>query len=147
MATSKVYLVPIDFSKSSEIALKHAVNLARSSKGRLLLVHVIPTPMITPTMGDTAGFIADYYRELEKKAQLDVGKLVRRHKLKKNQVRLILFRGGDPAKKITDQAKKSRVSMIVMGSHGRTGLMRLMLGSVAERTLRYAYCPVLIVKR
>ena len=48
---------------------------------------------------------------------------------------------------IARQAKKLRVAMIVMGSHGRTGLQRLLLGSVAERTLRYTDCPVLIVKR
>jgi nucleotide-binding universal stress UspA family protein len=45
------------------------------------------------------------------------------------------------------RAKKLKASMIVMGSHGRTGVSRLMLGSVAERTLRYAECPVLIVKK
>jgi nucleotide-binding universal stress UspA family protein len=44
-------------------------------------------------------------------------------------------------------AKKSRAAMIVMGSHGKTGFQRFMLGSVAERTLRYAHCPVLIVKK
>jgi nucleotide-binding universal stress UspA family protein len=48
---------------------------------------------------------------------------------------------------IVNQAKKARAAMIIMGSHGRTGLKRLVVGSVAERTLRYARCPVLIVKR
>ena len=58
----------------------------------------------------------------------------------------MLARGIDFADIIVRQAKKLRASMIVMGSHGRTGLSRLLLGSVAERTLRYATCPVLIVK-
>jgi nucleotide-binding universal stress UspA family protein len=59
----------------------------------------------------------------------------------------VIVQRGDPARVIANQAKKTRARMIVMGSHGRTGLKRLVLGSVAERTLRYARCPVLIVKR
>jgi nucleotide-binding universal stress UspA family protein len=57
-----------------------------------------------------------------------------------------LARGTDFGSVIARQAKRLRVSMIIMGSHGRTGLHRFLLGSVAERTLRYASCPVLIVK-
>jgi len=59
----------------------------------------------------------------------------------------MLIRGVDPGRMIADLARRSRASMIIMGSHGRTGLQRLMLGSIAERTLRYAKCPVLIVKK
>ena len=59
---------------------------------------------------------------------------------------MALARGADFADVIVRHAKKLRASMIIMGSHGRTGLRRLLLGSVAERTLRYAKCPVLIVK-
>jgi nucleotide-binding universal stress UspA family protein len=57
------------------------------------------------------------------------------------------MRGVNPAEVIARQAKKLHASMIIMGSHGRTGLQRLLLGSVAERTLRLAGCPVLIVKK
>ncbi len=59
----------------------------------------------------------------------------------------MLIRGVYPGGMIADLARRSRASMIIMGSHGRTGLQRLMLGSIAERTLRYAKCPVLIVKK
>jgi nucleotide-binding universal stress UspA family protein len=59
---------------------------------------------------------------------------------------LVLARGTDFADIIVRQAKRLGVAMIIMGSHGRTGLRRFLLGSVAERTLRYAECPVLIVK-
>jgi nucleotide-binding universal stress UspA family protein len=74
-------------------------------------------------------------------------RLVKRKKLKPAECRVLILKGGDPATMIANQARRSRVSMIVMGSHGRTGFKRLILGSVAERTLRYASCPVLIVKR
>jgi nucleotide-binding universal stress UspA family protein len=59
----------------------------------------------------------------------------------------MVARGTNFADVIAKQAKKLRAAMIVMGSHGRTGLQRFLLGSVAERTLRYADCPVLIVKK
>ena len=58
----------------------------------------------------------------------------------------MLARGTDFPAIIARQAKRLGASMIIMGSHGRTGLRRLLLGSVAERTLRYADCPVLIIK-
>jgi nucleotide-binding universal stress UspA family protein len=56
-------------------------------------------------------------------------------------------RGTNFAETIVREAKQLRAAMIVMGNHGRAGLQRLLLGSVAERTLRYADCPVLIVKK
>jgi nucleotide-binding universal stress UspA family protein len=84
--------------------------------------------------------------ELEK-ARSEINKLVRRKKLKSGSFKTVIVKRGDPAQVIAREAKKSRAAMIVMGSHGRTGLKRLVLGSVAERTLRYARCPVLIVKK
>ncbi len=143
MAVSKTYLVPVDFSKGSDIALKRALALARQNKGRLLLVHVVPTTMVFPM---EIGF-TDYLESLEKEAQKGMEKLVGRMRLRPGRYRTILTRGGDTARVIADLAKKSRASMIIMGSHGRTGLQKFMLGSVAERTLRYAECPVLIIKK
>jgi nucleotide-binding universal stress UspA family protein len=58
----------------------------------------------------------------------------------------VILRGNNAAQLISEQAKKSRVAMIIMGSQGLKGMPRLILGSVAEQTLRYASCPVLIVK-
>ena len=143
MAMSKTYLVPVDFSKGSEAALKHAVQLAREKKAKLLLLHVISATFAFPL---EAGF-ADIFEALDADARAGLKKLVRRHGLKSGSYRAILVRGVEVARVIADQAKRSRASMIVMGSHGRTGLERFMLGSVAERTLRYAACPVLIVKK
>ena len=88
--------------------------------------------------------------EIEKaqrdEARRQMDQLVRKKKLEAGRFQAVIIHRGDPAQRIADHAKKARASMIVMGSHGRTGLRRLMLGSVAERTLRYARCPVLIVK-
>lgn len=143
MASSKTYLVPIDFSKGSELALNKAIKLAGEDKGKLLLVHVISTTFAFPL---EVGF-GDIFEAMEKDSRERMKRLVQRKGLKLGQYRSVLIRGVDAALLIADLARKSRASMIIMGSHGRTGLQRLMLGSVAERTLRYAKCPVLIVKK
>ncbi len=143
MATTKNILVPIDFSKLSQAALNHAVGLARELRAKLLLVHVITAPATTVPLP----LRAQYYSELEREAVRSIESLLQRKKVKTKDYRLIILQGGDAARLITQQATKSRSSMIVMGSQGRTGLRRLILGSVAEKTLRYARCPVLIVKR
>jgi nucleotide-binding universal stress UspA family protein len=140
---SKLYFVPVDFSRHSETALQHAAGMARDNSAKLLLAHVLDEK----TFFSGAIVPADYTEVLEKQARESLEKMVRRARLESVQHQLRLFSGADAARTIADQAKKLGASMIVMGSHGRTGLNRLLLGSVAERTLRYASCPVLIVKK
>lgn len=139
----KRYVVPVDFSKGSEAAVKHAAALARENRGKLLLVHVIPEALIYPA----EGAFFDYVAAAEKEAREKMRRLTKRLRLKPRQYRALFFSGGDTARVIANQARRCRAAMIVMGSHGRTGLQRLMIGSVAERTIRYADCPVLIVKK
>lgn len=149
MAKGSTYLVPVDFSKTSEIALSHAMKLARENKAKLVLLHVV-SDSAWMAAGDDVGsaqVLLDYIKAAEKNAAEEMRKLVRRKGFKPGGYRSVLIRGGEPASVIARQAKKSRASMIVMGSHGRTGFRRFVLGSVAERTLRYAECPVLIVKK
>jgi universal stress protein A len=140
---AKTYLVPIDFSRGSEIALNHALTMARDNKGKIILLHVIPAAIVYPSEGTTF----DFYTLIERDAREGVRKLAQRKRMKPADYRFVLIRASDTAQTIARQAKKQRASMIVMGSHGRTGLKRFILGSVAERTLRYADCPVLIVKK
>lgn len=147
MAGKPTYLVPVDFSKPSEAAVDDAVRLAREHRAQLLFIHVITAPVILPDEGGGAQFLDDYYRAAEQNGRENMQQLARQKKLKPQSYRFIMIKRGDPAQAIAAQAKKSRAAMIVMGSHGRTGLQRFMLGSVAERTLRYAACPVLIVKK
>ena len=143
MPAARKYLVAVDFSKGSEAALGQALALARENKAKLFLIHVISAAMVYPR-GSTN---VDFYALLERDARENVARLAKRSRLKPEEYRLVITRGLDTAEIIARQARRLRVSMIIMGSHGRTGLQRLLLGSVAERTLRYAHCPVLIVKR
>lgn len=88
-----------------------------------------------------------FYTDLEANAQRKLQQLMRRKIAENISYRTLIAQDDNAARFISDQARKSRVSMIVMGSHGRTGMERFILGSVAEKTVRYAQCPVLIVKR
>ena len=143
MPKLNTYLVPIDFSRGSERALDYAFAMARERKGKVVALHVIPAEIIyTPVAGRF-----DLYDLWERDARESYRKLAKRKRLKPKECRLVLVRGANFGEVIARQAKKLRATMIVMGSHGRTGLQRFLLGSVAERTLRYADCPVLIVKR
>jgi nucleotide-binding universal stress UspA family protein len=149
MATKKSYLVPVDFSKPADIALDHAIQLARENKAGLILLHIIAdraTEMAAPE-GVSPALYVDYEKIVREEANMQMQKLLKKKKLGPKDCRALFVRRGDPARAIADQAKKLKASMIVMGSHGRTGLKRLVLGSVAERTLRYARCPVMIVKK
>lgn len=142
MARAKTYLVPIDFSRASEKAFDHALAMARESGAKLVALHVLPAEMVYPPTGGSF----DFYAMLERDAREKFNKLVQRKKVDAKECQLVLGRGTDFADIVVQQSKKLKASMIIMGSHGRTGLRRLLLGSVAERTLRYADCPVLIVK-
>lgn len=142
MASSKIFLVPVDFSRGSERAFDYARRLARENRAKLVALNVVPAEMIYPPTGGQF----DFYGLMERDARDRFAKLAKRKGLKPAECKLVLARGTDFADVIVRQAKKLRVAMIVMGCHGRTGLRRFLLGSVAERTLRYADCPVLIVK-
>jgi len=142
MASSKIFLVPVDFSRGAERAFDYARKLARENRAKLVALNVVPAEMIYPPTGGQF----DFYGLMERDARANFAKLTKRKGVKPRECELVLARGTDFADIIVRQAKKLHVAMIVMGSHGRTGLRRLLLGSVAERTLRYADCPVLIVK-
>jgi nucleotide-binding universal stress UspA family protein len=134
--------VPIDYSRGSEKAFDYALRSARETKAKLVALNVVPAELIYPPTGGQF----DFYGLMERDARDRFAKLVKRKGVKAGECKLVLARGTDFAAVIVRQAKKLRAAMIIMGSHGRTGLRRLLLGSVAERTLRYADCPVLIVK-
>jgi nucleotide-binding universal stress UspA family protein len=142
MAGSKTYLVAIDFSRESERALDYALTMARENKGKVIAVHVVPSELIYPPTGGRIQF----HRWLEEQSGKKFVHLAKRKKITPQQCRFILLHGADFGEAVVRQAKKLRASMIVMGSHGRKGVERFFLGSVAERTIRYADCPVLIVK-
>ncbi len=92
------------------------------------------------------GTIAEFRRLLESEARENFSKLVECKKIKPGEFETIISSGLSPGEMIAKEAKKHKADMIVVASHGRSGLQRLFLGSVAERTLRRADRPMLLMK-
>ena len=133
-------LVPIDFSTGSDAALEMATSLARDSGGFLILAHVEVIPL-SAAGGEYLYAMPEPPTE-ELLAKLDAIVLPDSHVPVER--RLL---AGDPAEAIIRLAQTEDVDMIVMGTHGRRGLTRLLMGSVAEAVVRAAPCPVLTVKQ
>jgi universal stress protein A len=138
-------LVPVDFSMHSEAALRLAADLARRYDGALHLVHVfdpvaypLPDGYVLFTPSQLNELLAQFDRQLTSLKTLALAAGA-------PQVETHL-RQGACATDICDFAKDGAFDLIVMGTHGRSGLSHLLLGSVAERVLRMAPCPVLTVK-
>ncbi len=139
---SSPILVPIDLSEESRVALQIAARLA-SQRGSRLITLFVTNPPILPgpeTWSSLAAQVAEATAELvdEYKSLVarNVGDLAER----------VLVESGDPRGRITEIAKRYQVGLVVMGSHGRTGLARWALGSVTEAVLRRTPLSVLAVK-
>ena len=140
-------LVPLDGSRTSQLGLAEAVRLARSQGSSLRLLHVVDelVLMTAPEMSyDIADLIevlkADGMRILEKGAAH-----ARKHGVKV-QTSLVESFGGRAAHAIVDEAKKFHASLIVLGTHGRRGMKRVVMGSDAEEVVRNSPVPVLLVR-
>ena len=132
-------LFPTDFSDASHGALKYATVLARDSGATLLILHV--EDWIPPLSGEM-------YMPTKSFSNPELKKLLAKVVPADKQVAYEhLFVVGEPSDSILRIAKEQHVDLIVMGTHGRTGLGRLLMGSVAEAIVRRAECPVLTVKQ
>jgi nucleotide-binding universal stress UspA family protein len=136
---SNVILHPTDFSESSQAALKVARSLARDLGVRLVLLHVAPLEVYVSGMMASEIDVQIFRETLEEtRKRLDGPDL-------KYPVEIRLCRG-DASDEIIQQAEELGCGLIVMGTHGRTGLGKLLMGNVAESVLPRAHCPVLVVK-
>ena len=135
-------LVPVDFSNSSQKALTYAVAFARQFGAKLWVLHVVEIPylggygeMETPPLQD----------DLETAARENIAQLVQTHVAgavpATTQVRL-----GQPWYEITQTAQETGADLIIVATHGYTGLKHILLGSTAERVVRHAFCPVLVMR-
>jgi nucleotide-binding universal stress UspA family protein len=140
MLSIRTILHPTDYSERSEGAFRLSCSLARDYGAQLVLLHVIPPPYLVDG-GDPVvakiirGFLDEQRQQLERLRPLDPQVEVT-HRLTQ----------GDPPVEILRAAQKINCDLIVMGTHGSTGLKRLLMGSVAEGVAREAHCPVVIVK-
>lgn len=141
-------LCPTDFSIHSELAAERAVELAQHFNAELAMMHCYENRSYA--MPDLAGWTyAGEHRPLAEIAR-DAAQ-VKLDELKKTlptpaDTRWFIAEGS-PAASILEEASQGAYDLVVMGTHGRTGLQHMLLGSVAERVVRLARCPVLIVRK
>ena len=140
-------LFATDGSKFAEQSLAHATELAKKCGARMRVVTVVENPVFYGTPEATALYDAEFYRslsiELEKLAQGALDRVESAAKEAGVEVSGVV-RHGAPADEILEEAKSWGADVIVLSTHGRTGISRLLLGSVANRIVNHAPCPVLL---
>ena len=147
MLNIRSILVPTDFSECGNYALSYAASLARTFKASIICVNVIEP--IVPTVGYSGMTepmpIADITEQLEDSAERELPKLAECEECAGLDVEEMVVHG-EAAAEIVRLAEERSVDLIVIASHGRTGLGRILFGSTAEAVVRHAACPVLVVK-
>lgn len=140
-------LVPTDFSPASDAALTYARSLARQFGASINLVHVFEDPLASGAyLGDgTVIMPLDLRESLDRAAREQLAARHAQHvgMLPLSSTDLLT---GPTAKRLVEHAEATRADLIVMATHGRDGLGHLLLGSVAEKVVRTARCPVLTVR-
>ena len=150
MKNLKKIVCPVDFSEPSDAALNSAVELAEHFSAEIILCHAIneidPTPppsyTLTHHLMDQIPQIMDQMTENAHKAMQDQ---IKNHVEKRISAdhRVVI---GDPAKSIVKLAEEEQADLIIMATHGRSGIKGLFFGSVAEKVVRSAICPVLTMR-
>ena len=137
-------LVPVDFSEHARLVLEWAAHLADEHGSRMLLLHVYHLPVEFQQL-EGAYLPADFWANVKNDAEQELGVYAADLRERGLEVEA-LVREGYPATVIVDEAESQRADLIVIGTHGHTGLKHLLLGSIAERVVQKAPCPVLTVK-
>lgn len=147
MGAYRKILVAVDGSPAAEKGLREAIRVAEAGGGALVILHVVNEFYGYYTM-ESAGLGADVHERLRQKGRAILEKaraLAARRRLEPKLV-MRQIEGGPVAPAIVQEAKKQRADLIVLGTHGRRGMTRLVMGSDAEEVLRSSAVPVLLVR-
>ena len=137
---AKNILVPTDFSEGANLAVSYAFELASKLGAKVHLFHSDVVPVLPEDTGITAQLLSDM-QELAEQTLRDIATRYQRS----GAVGQCIVKVGDPRDLVNPLALELPADLIVMGTHGRRGFRRALLGSVAEYTVRTAPCPVLVV--
>jgi nucleotide-binding universal stress UspA family protein len=142
----KRILVPVDGSPTSAKGLKAAIKLARETRGRLCLLHVVEefSAFAAPELGTDFGPVLDAMKAAGRRTLARSERAARAAGVRAETALAEDFRGR-VADEIVQQAKRWRADLIVMGTHGRRGIKRALLGSDSELVVRYSAIPVLLI--
>jgi nucleotide-binding universal stress UspA family protein len=132
-------LVATDGSLFSKAAVQEAIDIAKACSSSLSVLHVVEMT------AEYEFWDAKYAEKLEKEMKKYLNSVKAKAVKQGVKCEVILHQGDEPYKYIVSEAKKRKVDTIILGSHGRTGLTRLMMGSVASRVIGHAPCKVLVV--
>jgi len=143
----KKILVGTDTSASADLAVGEAARLAGLNGAELLVLHVVePIYYAVPDFtGGAAAAMAGVLDEQRHGARAQLLQIERRYAKRRIKLR-ILLQSGSAYQAIVDTARRLKADMIIMTTHGRTGMSHLLMGSVAERVVRSATCPVLTLR-
>lgn len=142
-------LVPVDFSDGSRAALEYAIMVAEQFGASLDILHVWEVPHLVGMdmmlqMPNFENEPLDQY--VRAQAERELAQFVQQHSIRDDIQVAQRLKAGDVEAVIAQIAQRESFDLIVMGTHGRTGLAHLLMGSVAERVLRVAPCPVLTIR-
>ncbi len=137
-------LVPIDFSKNAASVVDWAAHLAKEHGSRILLLHVYHLPVEFQQL-EGAYLPPDFWSTVKNEAEQQLGRFAEDLRGRGLEVEA-LVREGYPATVIVEEAASLEADLLVIGTHGLSGLKHMLLGSIAERVVQKAPCPVLTVK-
>lgn len=136
-------LYPVDFSATPPSGLAAAVSIARNSAAEVTLAHIVDLPYLRANQGALAFKIERYYHDTEVAAEARLGAVAA--DLPADVAVRTIVRRGDPATCIVELASEAEIDLLVMPTHARRGFERMLVGSVTEKVVRLAPCPVLTI--
>jgi nucleotide-binding universal stress UspA family protein len=146
MAAIKNILVPTDFSEASRQALRYACNLADTVGASLHLLHVTENPYFTSGYMEVYAPPPEYFAQVEQQARKGLEEALTPVERQRTRATLVR-RTGSPATEILRYLReRDDIDLVVMATHGRGAVARLMMGSVADKVVRAAPCPVLTIR-
>lgn len=146
MIEIKLILCPLDFSEFSARSYRHALSLTEHYRAKLVVLHVVEVwRHLFASFGASADFYEQYCEALRGSGREQLQEFVKKHTYNEVQPELVVDEG-TAADLILSIAQERKADLIVMGTHGLRGFDRLMLGSVTDRVMRIASCPVLAVR-
>jgi universal stress protein A len=145
MLTIKTILCPTDFSEPSLLGLSTALELANLFKSEIKIVYVLPVLPPSPTDPNYEFVIPEYENILHKDSQKKLDEIIKT-KVPAGIKATAVVGHGNPAKEIVRIAEEDKVDLIVIATHGGAGWHHLIMGSVAEKVIRHAPCPVYAVR-
>ena len=141
----RTILFPTDFSQGARAAMDHAISLAQDYKAKLVLLYVIQDISVAEWYIPSSISAADLVADMQKSAEQEMEKWAAEAGAKVASVERMVVRGV-PFLEIIRTAKEKGADLLVIGTHGRTGIDHMLFGSTAEKVVRKAHCPVLTVR-